>query len=57
VAAVITQLVVAAMISPALWRVLTGDRVRATEPAIDPVTAIDAVAAAEAGTAQEASAP
>jgi hypothetical protein len=44
------------MISPALWRVLTGDRVRATEPAIDPVTAIDVVAAAETAVAPEASA-
>ena len=44
VAAVITQIVVAAMISPALWRVLHGDRAPGAQPAIDP-----AVAAADAG--------
>ncbi len=48
VAAVVTQVVVAAVISPALWRVLQGDRV--TQPAIDAL-------AAEAVAAPEASAP
>jgi O-antigen/teichoic acid export membrane protein len=53
VAAVVTQVVVAAMISPALWRVLHGDRAPAAERAIDPV-----VAAADAGViAPEGSTP
>ncbi|MGP7999321.1 MAG: lipopolysaccharide biosynthesis protein [Streptosporangiaceae bacterium] len=49
VAAVVTQVVVAAIISPGLWRVLTGDRARAAEPTAS------LMAAAEA--APEASAP
>jgi hypothetical protein len=53
VAAVVTQVVVAAMISPALWRVLHGDRAPAAERALDPV-----VVAADAGViAPEGSTP
>jgi len=53
VAAVVTQVAVAAMISPGLWRVLRGDHVPAAQPAIDP-----AVAAADAGViAPEGSTP
>jgi O-antigen/teichoic acid export membrane protein len=48
VAAVITQIVVAAVISPSLWRVLHADRAPAAGPPIDVVAAPEAIAAPEA---------
>ncbi|HTT51419.1 MAG TPA: hypothetical protein VMH35_08470 [Streptosporangiaceae bacterium] len=51
VAAVATQFVIAAVVSPGLWRVLTADRAPATGPAQG------AVAAAEATAAPEVTAP
>jgi O-antigen/teichoic acid export membrane protein len=47
VAAVVTQVVVAAMISPGLWRALTGDRAPAAQPVLDALTAAEASAAPE----------
>jgi O-antigen/teichoic acid export membrane protein len=49
VAAVVTQVTIAAMISPGLWRVLTADRTRAGQLAAEAVPGTDTVAAREAG--------